>query len=79
MSDSAGIRYATLTATDQSANIWIVSTITVLVSTACFAVRALSKSRTGFKFGLDDYALIAGWVCLLNLKHLTKCTDHASA
>ncbi|KAE9988424.1 hypothetical protein EG328_011184 [Venturia inaequalis] len=63
MSDPTGIRYATLTSIDQSANIWVVSIITVLVSTACFVVRILSKSRTGFKFGFDDYSLVAGW-CL---------------
>ncbi|QDS74105.1 hypothetical protein FKW77_009728 [Venturia effusa] len=63
MSDSAGTRYTTLTATDQSANIWVVSIITICVSTACFAVRAFSKSRTAFKFGFDDYSLIGGW-CL---------------
>ncbi|TID23972.1 ATP-dependent DNA helicase II subunit 2 [Venturia nashicola] len=63
MSDNAGTRYATLTSTDQSANIWVVSIITALVSAACFAVRVLSKSRTGFKFGFDDYSLLVGW-CL---------------
>jgi hypothetical protein len=62
MSDTAGTRYTTLTSTNQSANIWVVSIIAICVSTACFAIRGLSKSRTGLKFGADDYTLIGGWV-----------------
>lgn len=72
MSGSAGTRYATITSTDQSANIWVVSVISICVSTACFVTRGLSKSRTELKFGPDDYTLIAGWVRVFKCQCFTS-------
>jgi hypothetical protein len=61
----AGTRYTTLTADNQSANIWIMTILSVCFTTAMILVRAISKRIAGFKYTLDDYVMLGAYVSIL--------------
>lgn len=65
MADSkAGTRYTTLTADNQSANLWVVTILTICITTAGLFARGFAKGSIGTALKKDDWTIIGAWASL---------------
>lgn len=74
-SGDSGNRFEVVTPEDHSADLWIVTMISVIVTTLAIIGRFGSKAFFHYKTSADDYVMVAAFVSTSQIAYLTLEID----